>query len=308
MQTSANLKLNENVSSVTVRPRHKKFKEKITPYLYLLPSMILFSTFVYFPFFKTLYLSFSVTNAKGKVIEMVGIANYLEVLKSPEFKNSLGLTLKFVPMLAIPTLVIGFILALIANNKIRGSKAFQLMFSMPMAVASAPAAIIWMLLFHPSIGLINFVLRSNIGWLTDERYALISVAVVTVWLNLGVNFIFLLSGLKGIPEELVESASIDGASYFQRLFKIVIPMVSPTLFFVIFIDIINAFQAFGQVKLMTGGGPGEATNVLVHSIYREAFFNNRFEIACTQSVILFSIMLLITIVQFKFEKKGVFYK
>lgn len=308
MQTSANLELNENVSNVKVIPKRKRYKEKIAPYLYLLPSMILFSTFVYFPFFKTLYLSFSITNAKGKVVEMVGLENYLEVIKSPEFRNSLGLTFKFVPMLAIPTLVIGFILALIANNKIRGSKAFQLMFSMPMAVASAPAAIIWMLLFHPSIGLMNFILRANIGWLTDERYALISVAVVTVWLNLGVNFIFLLSGLKGIPEELVESASIDGASYFQRLFKIVIPMVSPTLFFVIFIDIINAFQAFGQVKLMTGGGPGEATNVLVHSIYREAFFNNRFEIACTQSVILFTIMLLITIIQFKFEKKGVFYK
>ncbi|WP_082023794.1 carbohydrate ABC transporter permease [Clostridium polynesiense] len=308
MQSSVDLNIPENVLGRAVTPPRKKFKEVIVPYLYLLPSLVLFSTFVYFPFFKTLYLSFSITNAKGKVVEMVGMANYLEVIKSPEFKNSLMLTFKFVPMLAIPTLIIGFILALIANNKIRGSKAFQLMFSMPMAVASAPAAIIWMLIFHPSIGLMNFVLRANIGWLTDEKYALISVAVVTIWLNLGVNFIFLLSGLKGIPEELIESASIDGANYFQKLFKIIIPMVSPTLFFVIFIDIINAFQAFGQVKLMTGGGPNDATNVLVHSIYREAFFNNRFEMASTQSVILFCIMLFITIIQFKFEKKGVFYK
>ncbi len=308
MESSLKKSSNKNRALKHTTNQRIKRSEKIVPYLYLFPSLLLFSIFVYFPFFKTLYLSFSITNARGKVAAMVGFDNYKEVLLSPDFRHSLGVTLKFVPMLAIPTLIIGFILALLANNKLKGSKVIQLLYAMPMAVASAPAAIIWMLLFHPSIGLINYILNSSIGWTTDSNFALISVAVVTIWLNLGVNFIFLLSGLRGIPEELVESAAIDGANYFQRLFKIVIPMVSPTLFFVIILDIINAFQAFAQVKLMTGGGPNDATNVIVHSIYREAFFNSRFEMAATQSVILFVIILVITLIQFKFEKKGVFYK
>lgn len=285
-----------------------KQKFSIVPYLYLIPCLVIFGIFVYFPFFKTLFLSFTLTNARGKVVEFIGLENYLELFKSPEFINSLKVTFKFVPMLAIPAIILGFTLALLANNKLRGSKVYEVMFSMPMAVASAPAAIIWSMLFHPTIGVINYILGTSIGWLTDDKWALISIAVVTVWLNLGINFIFLLTGLKNIPEELNESASIDGANYFQRLFKITIPMVSPTLFFVVMINLINSFQAFGQVKLMTGGGPGEATNVIVHSIYREAFFNNRFEMACTQSMILFLMILTITLIQFMYEKKGVHYQ
>ncbi|WP_081923255.1 carbohydrate ABC transporter permease [Clostridium amazonitimonense] len=305
---SINSKVAENITHkdlIYVKPKQKFL---IEPYLYLIPCLLIFGVFVYFPFFKTLFLSFTLTNARGKFVEMVGFQNYVDIFKSPEFINSLKVTLKFVPMIAIPAIIVGFILALLANQKLKASRIYEIMFSMPMAVASAPAAIIWSMLFHPTIGFMNYILGTNIGWLTDERWALISVAIVTVWLNIGINFIFLTTGLKNISEELNESAAIDGANFFQRLFKITIPMVSPTLFFVILINVINAFQSFGQVKLMTAGGPGQATNVLVHSIYREAFFNNRFEMACTQSIILFLIMLTITLIQFKYERKGVHYQ
>jgi sn-glycerol 3-phosphate transport system permease protein len=128
-----------------------------------------------------------------------------------------------------------------------------------------------------------------------------------VWLNIGLNFIFILTGLKNIPEELNESAQIDGAKWARKFVKLTIPMISPTLFFVVFINMINSFQTFGQVKLLTLGGPANATNVIVYEIYREAFFNNRFETACAESIILFLIILVITLIQLKFEKKGVYY-
>jgi sn-glycerol 3-phosphate transport system permease protein len=286
----------------------KKIKLNIEPYLYLIPTLLIFGVFTYFPFFKTIYLSMSLTNLRGQVVEFVGTQNFKEIIFSPSFLNSIRITFEFVLLVAVPSIIIGLILALLANDQLKGSRIYEMMFSLPMAVASAPAAIIWMMIFHPSNGLLNYILRSNIGWLTDSKIALFSVAAVTVWLNLGVNFIFLITGLRSLPTELMESADIDGANYFQRLFKIVLPMLSPQMFFVVFMNLIGAFQAFGQIKLLTGGGPGDSTNVLVHAIYRDAFFNGRFEMASTESIILFAIMLVVTLIQFRFEKKGVHYQ
>jgi sn-glycerol 3-phosphate transport system permease protein len=299
--------LDKEIVIPALREVKKAKRFSVKPYLYLLPAFITFITFIFYPFLKTIYLSFTITNPRGEVKSFVGIDNYKDILTSPDFFKSVIVTLKFVPMLVIPSMVIGLILALLAYRKIRGSAVYEVMFSMPMAVASAPAAIVWTMLFHPSIGLINYVFGTNIGWLTDEKWGLISVSIVTVWLNIGVNFIFLVTGLKGIPEELLESSDIDGAGFFRKLFKMIIPLVSPTLFFVLFFNVVNAFQAFGQIKILTGGGPADSTNVLVYSIYKEAFMNNRFETACVQSLVLFFMMLIVTLLQFKFEKKGVHY-
>lgn len=277
------------------------------PYFYLLPSLLVFGLFMYYPFFKTIYISLGLTDSHGTMIKFVGLKNYFETIASSDFINSLIVTIKYVIITVIPSITIGLVLALLANKKIKGSGIYKVMFSLPMSVSSSAAAIIWMIIFHPTIGVLNVILKTSIGWLIDPKYALVSVAAVTVWMNLGVNFIFILSGLKNVPEELVESASIDGAGYFKKLFRILLPIISPTLFFVIFINIMNAFQAFGQVNIMTGGGPGNATNVLVFSIYREAFFNGRFDSACVQSILLFIMMLGITLLQFRFEKKGVHY-
>lgn len=285
-----------------------KIAKKIEPFFYLMPSFIIFVLFVFYPFAKTIVMSMSSTNLRGQIKDFVGLANFKEVLTSPEFYTSITITFKFVLLVTIPSILIGLILALLANNKLKGNRVFELMFSLPMAVASAPAAVIWTMIFHPTNGVLNYILGTEIGWLTDSKYSLLSVALVTVWLNLGINFIFLLTGLRNIPDELLESSSIDGASYFSKLKNIIIPMVSPQMFLVIFMNIVNAFQSFGQIKLLTQGGPGNSTNVLVYSIYREAFFNGRFEMACTQALILFAIMMVVTMLQLKFEKKGVHYK
>lgn len=285
-----------------------KLMRKIEPFLYLIPAFAVFMIFVFYPFVKTIILSLSQTNLRGEIKSFVGLENFIELFQSPEFYSSIIVTFKFVFLVATPSVIIGFVLALLANNKLKGNRIYELMFSLPMAIASAPAAAIWTMIFHPTNGVLNFVLGQEIGWLTDPRYALISVTVVTTWLNLGLNFIFLTTGLRNIPTELLESSAIDGANFFHKLKNIIIPMVSPQMFLVIFMNLINAFQAFGQIKLLTQGGPGDSTNVLVHSIYREAFFNGRFETACTQALVLFVIMMIVTLLQFKFEKKGVHYQ
>lgn len=283
-------------------------KCNIAPYIYLMPSFILFGLFVYFPFVKTIYLSLTLTNRRGEAVEFIGFENYIELFSSESFYNSLGITFKFATLIIVPSILISLGLALLANNKLRGSRLYELMFSIPMAIASAPAAMIWMMIVHPTNGILNHILNSDIRWLADPRYAIFVVAFVTVWLSIGMNFIFLFTGLKSIPAELIESANIDGANYLQKVKRVILPMLTPQLFFVIFMNLTSAFQAFGQIKLLTQGGPGDSTNVLVHSIYRDAFFNGRFEMASAQSIILFVIVLGITLIQFAFEKKGVHYK
>ncbi len=288
--------------------RQKTFGEKIEPYIYLLPALIIFSVFIFFPFFKTIYMSLTLTDTHGQIKEFIGLENYIRLLTSAEFGNSVLTTIKFVFLTAIPTIMISLFLALLSNENVRGGRITNVLFSLPMAVSSASAAIIWMLLFHPSSGMINYVFKTNIGWLQNSDWALLAITIVTVWMNLGLNFIFLFAGLKSIPDDLMESAQIDGANYFERLIHIVIPTLSPTLFFVTIINIINSFQAFGQINIMTKGGPGKATNVMVFSIYQDAFVNNRFGVASAQSIILFLMMLTVTLIQFSYEKKKVFYK
>ncbi len=300
-----------NVVPDLKREKHKDYRKSffyiIEPYLFLLPALILLSLFVFYPFFKTIYLSISRTDPQGKVKFLVGIDNYKYLFNSASFINSLKVTGYFALLVVIPSIVIGFFLAILANTKLKGMRIFRTIYALPMAISSASAAIIWMFLFHPSMGLINYIFKANIGWLTDPKYGLLAVVIVTVWMNLGINYIFLIAGLQGIPEELYESAAIDGAGAFRKHWSITIPSLSPVLFFLLIINIINTFQVFGQVNLMTRGGPGEATNVIVYAIYRDAFFNNRFDLASAESIVLFVILLVLTLIQFKFEEKQVNY-
>ena len=273
----------------------------------MLPCLILFFAFCYFPFLKTIFLSFFLTDIKGNIVKFVGLANFSRILKSSDFLNSLLVSFKFAGIVCVFSVLLGGILALIACEKRRFSRIYEVMFSLPMAVASVPAAAIWMVLMSQGSGVINWLLGLNISWLKDPKVALYSVAIVTVWLRVGVNFIFLLTGFRRVPVDLIESARIDGANYFQRLFKIVLPMASPQIFFVVFLAIVNSFQSFGQIKILTAGGPNNSTNVLIHSIYLKALIENRFESACVQSLVLFLVIFLITRVQFLVEKKVVHY-
>ncbi|MFP3090972.1 sugar ABC transporter permease [Treponema sp. TIM-1] len=287
--------------------RKKNFKA--APYLFLMPCLLVFGIFVFFPFAKTVLYSFTLTNSRGKPVEFVGLENYLKLFTSPAFYNSLKVTLLFAPLVCIPTLVVSYILAALANAKVKGGQVYEVMYSLPMAVASAPAAAIWFILLTSGrSGVVNFLLGTEIRWFLDAKFALLGVAFVTVWLNIGAGFIFLLTGFRNVPDELIESAWLDGAGYFRRLFSIITPLASPQIFFVVFLNIIVSFQAFAQIRLLTQGGPSYSTNVLVYSIYQAAIRESRFETAFAQSMVLFFIILGITLIQFKTEDRMVFYQ
>ena len=283
-------------------------RRRITPYLFLFPVLFFFVAFYYYPFIRTIFTSFTVTDAAGLFKKFVGFKNFEMILKRKDFLPILLNTVRFVPMVALPTLLIGLLLALFASRPIpRVSRVMEVMFSLPMAIASASAALVWAVIYNPVIGVANYALHTQISWLTSDRYAMFSVSLVTVWLQIGTNFIFLLTALRGVPEELLESAMIDGATGYKKFVHVTLPMISPTLFFIIFLDIMSSFQAFGQIRILTQGGPGIATRVLVYDIYLEAFMNYRFGSASAESMILFGMMLVVTLLQFRFENKGVHY-
>ena len=270
---------------------------------------MIFGLFVFFPFIKTITYSFSLTNSAGSPVTWVGFENYTRLFKDAQFRHSLWLSFKFALLVGIPSILVGFVLAVLALKKRRLSAVFETMYALPMAIASAPAAAIWsQLLTSNESGIINYILGTNIGWLLDPKYALYSIAFVTVWLSSGINFIFLLTGFRNVPDDVIESATIDGAGYMTRLFRILVPMASPQIFFVVFFNITTSFQAFAQIRLLTEGGPQYSTNVLVYSIYQAGIRDGRFETAFAQSIVLFIIILVITCVQFRFEKRMVNYQ
>ncbi|KAB8129520.1 sugar ABC transporter permease [Gracilibacillus oryzae] len=280
--------------------------------LFLLPSIILFSVFLFYPLFKTLYLSLFLTDASGATTVFVGLDNYQAIFTSPLFLKSLEVTFLFVLYTVPGTVIVSLFLAVLANEKLRGIGIFRTLFSSTMGISVAAASVFWMFLFHPTMGWLNQLLENlgieAIGWLTDPDWALISVSISTIWMNLGFTFLILLGGLQSIDSYLYESADIDGASYFYKLRRITIPMLSPTLFFVITVSFINAFQTFGQVDMLTRGGPQNETNVIVYSIYQEAFRNYQHGAASAQAIVLFIVILLLTLIQFKLGERKVHYQ
>ena len=281
----------------------KSFFRTVEPYLYLVPVMILFILFVFWPFVKTIQLSFARTTPLGQVAQYVGLGNYTNIFTDGTFLNSLVTTLKFSVMRVILSIVIGFILAIISTEKIRAKGFFRTVYALPMAISAAAASVVFMFIFHSSLGILNKVLGTHIGWLTDKKYALIAVTIVSVWMAIGMNFIYLTAAIQSVPSELYESVALDGANFFQKHRHVTIPSISPTLFFLLIINVINSVQAYAEFKMMTQGGPAESTNVIVYEIYQEAFINSRFGVACSESVILFVILIILTALQFRLEKK-----
>lgn len=301
-----------NTSRNLLKAPGRSFKKKtiysiLEPYLFLLPAFTVFGFFLFYPFIRTIYLSFYLTDKLGQAKVFWALRNYTDLFTSSQFWASVGVTFQFVLIVAVGGLLIGLITSLLTANKYRGVTFASASYAMPVAIASAAASMAFRMILHPTNGLLNILFGTQINWTGDPRWALISVSILTIWLASGINFIFISAGLRNVPGELYESASIDGANYWQKLFKITLPSISPTLFFQIIINIIGAFQSFSQIRLLTQGGPGDATNVIVYAIYRDAFFNFRFGTAAARSIILFFIVLVITLIQFSFEKRSVNY-
>ena len=285
----------------------KKSKWNASPYFYLVPCMLVFAVFLFYTFFKTIFLSLFLTDKMGQAKVFVGMQNYMDLLTSESFRNSLKVTLIFVVIVVVGGMLLGLIAAVLCNKAFPGIRFFSTSYALPMAIASSSAAMIFEIMLHPTVGIVNKMLGLDINWLNNPDTALYCVAILTAWLNSGINFLYFSAGLGNIDETIYERASVDGAGSIQKFFSLTLPGLSPIMFYTLVVNIIQAFQSFGQIKILTEGGPDEATNVIVYSIYRDAFFNYRFGSAAAQSVILFIIVMLITLVMFRIEKKGVSY-
>lgn len=285
----------------------KRIKSQVGAAAYTIPAMVVFAVFLFYPFLKTLYLSLYKTNKMGQAKLFTGLGNYRELLGSASFWNSIAVTFIFVAIVVSGSMLLGLVTAVLCNRTFPGIRIFSTAYALPMAIASSSAAMIFKIMLHPSIGIVNKLTGLNINWINDPRTALICVALLTAWLNSGINFLYFSAGLSNIDETIYERASVDGANALQKFFRLTLPGLSPIMFYTLIVNVIQAFQSFGQVKILTEGGPGESTNLIVYSIYRDAFFNYRFGSAAAQSILLFAITMTLTLVMFRFEKKGVSY-
>ncbi|WP_196603055.1 carbohydrate ABC transporter permease [Pectinatus frisingensis] len=280
--------------------------------LYLIPSLSLFIVFIFYPLLKSIKLSIFNSDLVGRETTFAGFSYYSEMLSSSQFLHSLLVTLLFTFYTVVPGILIALFLACMVNSELKGIAIFRTIFAFPLSIAVAGASMIFMMLFNPSSGVFNYFLQlihlPAVFWLSDAHWALLSVAIISIWRSVGFNTIVLLSGLQAIPEQIYESARIDGAVSWRQFIDITLPLLSPTLFFVCIVSVINALQTFGEINILTQGGPMEATNVIVYSIYREAFFNTNFGYASAESVVLFLLILICTLFEFCFLEKKVFYR
>ncbi len=280
--------------------------------VYLIPSLAVFAVFVFYPLVRTVQLSLYETNPFGGLTAFAGAGNYAQLVRSPEFLNSLRVTFLFAAYTVPSGILIGLPLALLANRRIRGIGVYRTAYSFTIAVSIAAAALIWEWMLDPDVGILNYLLSlvhgPRIGWLTDPRWALPAVAATTVWQSLGFNVVVLLAALQGVADELVEAARIDGAGHWAVFRHVVVPAISPALFFVGVVATLGVLQSFGQVQILTQGGPVGATNVIVYAIYRNAFFNFRFGLAAAQAMVLFLLVLALTGMQFTVFERWVTYQ
>lgn len=285
-----------------------------TSWLYLIPALAVFAFFVFAPLVRSFVISFQGTNIIGEPSGFIGLANYAKLFTDPVFAQILWQTFVFVVITVIPGILIALMLAMILNNQIRGIRFFRTVFAAPFAFSVAASSVIFAVLFNQATGVLNGLLSfldiSRVGWLTDPKVALISIAITTVWMQMGYNLLVLSAGLGSLPDDVIEAARLDGASGFRLNISVVLPLLTPQIFFLVVTGTVFSLESFGQVNILTRGGPNNATTTLVYSIYQQAFANGNahFGYASAQAVVLFFVVLIITAIQFGVLQRRVFYR
>ncbi|MBS4760081.1 MAG: sugar ABC transporter permease [Clostridium sp.] len=283
----------------------KIFDENSLGKLFLLPALIGTGIFIVIPVVFSFYLSFCKWDLLSE-IQFVGFDNYIELLTGYQFGLIMKNTFVFALSTAVISILIPLVLAAALNNKIRGTEFFKTAYFLPFITPMIVAAIVWEWIFDPNFGLLNYLLKTHINWLYDANTAMIALIIVSSWKMIGYNMVILLSGFSSINQNVYESAKIDGANPVQTFFRITLPLLSPTIFFVLIITTISSFQVFDLIYLMTQGGPMDSTNVLVYWIYKNAFEFFNIGGASAGAYILFLIILILTALQWKIRKKWVF--
>ena len=287
-------------------------KERIKGFLFIFPALILFAAFLVYPTVYGLILSFTSNRSASAALQFNGIKNYIRLFtKDSYFSVSIRNNLIYACFYTPCVLLIALLIALLLNSKIRGKSALRMICFFPYLTSMVAVASVWNLIYAPN-GPINELLRffgaQNVpGWLMDVNWVMPSLITVAVWKNFGYYMIILLAGLQGIPVYLYESARIDGANSLDQFRYVTLPMLSPTIFLCLVTIVIAAFQEFDLVKIMTDGGPGRASNMLVFRIYEEGFVNVKMGYASAIAYTLFAIIMVITAFQFVMQKKWVNY-
>ena len=287
------------------------FRSGWLPWALVGPQAAVILVFFFWPAVQTLLQSVQRQDAFGTSTEWVGLANFAQIFSDPSYLASFKTTAIFSLLVAALGLVISLVLAVLADWVIRGATVYKTLLIWPYAVAPAVAAVLWLFLFNPTLGVVAHWLKAlGIPWdpLLNGTHALIMVVVAAVWRQISYNFLFFLAGLQSIPKSLIEAAAIDGAGPIKRFVTIVFPLLSPTTFFLLVVNIVYAFfDTFGIIDASTSGGPGKATEILVYKVYSDGFKGLDLGSSYAQSVVLMIIVITLTVVQFRYVERKVQY-
>jgi len=292
--------------------KRSTYKSGYLPYLLILPQIIVTLTFFYWPALQGLIQSFLLSDPFGQSSKFVGFYNYIELFRDPLYLKSILTTLTFSIAVATVSMSLGLFIATMANRALRATALVRTLLIWPYAVAPAISGILWLFLLHPSYGIVALGINKWLGadWnpVLHGRDAMIMVTIASSWKQISYNFVFFMAGLQAIPKSLIEAAAIDGASPFKRFWAITFPLLTPTFFFLSVMNIIYSFfETFGVIHTVTQGGPGGSTNILVYKVYQDGFVGLNLGSSSAQSVVLMSLIILITVLQFRYVEKKVQY-
>ncbi|AWP84680.1 MULTISPECIES: sn-glycerol-3-phosphate ABC transporter permease UgpA [Bordetella] len=287
------------------------FGHKTLPYLLLAPQIIVTIVFFFLPAGQAMWQSLRLEDAFGLSSEFVGLANFADLFSQQSYLDSFRVTAVFSALVAFVGLAVSLLLAVMADRVLRGAGLYKTLLIWPYAVAPAVVGVLWLFLFSPSVGILAVALNGmGVNWnpRLDGDQALILVLIAAVWKQISYNFLFFLAGLQSIPRSLIEAAAIDGASPARRFWTIVFPLLSPTTFFLLVVNIIYAFfDTFAVIDTTTQGGPGTATSILVYKVYSDGFRGLDLGSSAAQSVVLMAIVVALTVLQFRYIDRKVQY-
>jgi sn-glycerol 3-phosphate transport system permease protein len=287
------------------------FRSAWLPYLLLGPQIAITVIFFFWPAFQAGWFSFQLQDAFGLQTEFVGLRNFVELFQDPRYLESFQITATFSILVSTIGISISLLLATMANRVIHGALGYKTFLIWPYAVASAVAGVIFSFLFAPSVGIITFALKQigiHWNWVLRGDQAMILVVIASIWKQISYNFLFFLAGLQSVPKSMIEAAAIDGAGPIRRFWTVVFPLLTPTTFFLLVINIVYAFfDTFGVIDATTQGGPAGATNILVYKVYHDGVKSADLGGSSAQSVILMIIVVALTVVQFRFIERKVHY-
>lgn len=294
---------------LTAQPKTKTAKagKRLLPYLYIMPILLFAVLFTYYPFIRTFLYSFSKVNFKGEILGFVGLDNFKYLFSNQNFFIALKNTLKLVAMFVPLNLILSLGLAMLCNKSRKLSSVYETMFTLPMAVSMSATAMIFKLMLNPTMGILNHLLGIRWGWFMDKQYAIYGILLVCLWMGLSFDFLLFLAALRNVSASLIEASIIDGAGWFRRFWHIQLPIITPTVLFVVCTNMMLSIMTSGPVMILTEGGPVRSTTTLIYMMYTSGYQSSNYSLAACISLVVFVLTLGFTVLAFAFERKRVHY-